>query len=1029
MNGIKIVMYDHTYAESLADMWNQSGQNWGGEQVSRTAEDVINENEKMGNICAFLALDGDEVVGYCSFSEYKQDEGASYIPLLNVRTDHIGKKIGKTLVKECVKKAMESKWPRLDLYTWQGNDKAVPVYKKCGFFWERRDGSTHLMNFMPYVMRTEAVKEYFNTFDWYDDSVREIKIESDGRSEGDFEYYEYMWEKDGITLKMEFEKNGRGLTCIETDDYKIKARVDKKDLVIGNDYKVQYECINKSGKNLDIEIKGIEDKNITNHLEYKGNIKDSKIIDGEFTLDTIQEEQDKYRTHPCVTSIITINGLDATFKVGVYPNFPVKMEIANQNGLKNLEEEIVCYINIENNFDEEAHVEFSLIDDEWISFKEKSQVCSLKAKEKKSLPIACILSDYGFYSKEVETKINASGKTIKHTVKLRGSFRGCTGRYHGEDDTCYSIYNGKYSISLMKKDNATRFTSIGKYGDDGIFLRAPQIGKPYTIELFNKKADSVSFISKEESEIIKATYQLEDFKNIVLEYYVELFQNGIAKTYCEIKNVSEDYTYKELIYCQRAFYLLKDVLLPMDGKVVRTPNLDGILTKQWDFNKVSENWIFSEYSNIKTGIGWHNSTKMNFDEVFVIVDTEINNLLPGKSFITEPVTYTIDTFETWQDFRKYMGNTKDISYGSIKQSFECRINNNNPFIENDLEVEFEEIRKIPAVGSAKITSKNNLFQSIDEPLDFIDNKTKLKCSYENKSDIDIIKMNVSLDVKDIERERAVFFKGTQKVNSNISTVQGKEVYEVDNGIIKIKGSPDFSQGIYSLMHNDNEWLDNSFPEPAVKSWWNFWTGGYSYILNKLSFASLAKEKKKAEFVSLEDNFGNVWSGIKTTLDIVENEEYRGISIDQYFLLLPGVPVLCDFPIIRQNSPKYIEDHPFGHMTFIKQGENLEDNWVIQSDRGEKTIYKCGKTEFDLYSNNISVHGSNNTEFRMIYLINDNEPIEFGNTNGIAVEAHKNYVSCDTGTSIMQNPSFIIFSKEDLNEVMLEDLYKVRFDIL
>ncbi|MCT4686031.1 hypothetical protein [Vallitalea sp.] len=135
-----------------------------------------------------------------------------------------------------------------------------------------------LILFMPYVMRTEAVKEYFNTFDWYDDSVREIKIESDGRSEGDFEYYEYMWEKDGITLKMEFEKNGRGLTCIETDDYKIKARVDKKDLVIGNDYKVQYECINKSEKNLDIEIKGIEDKNITNHLKYKGNIKDKLLM-------------------------------------------------------------------------------------------------------------------------------------------------------------------------------------------------------------------------------------------------------------------------------------------------------------------------------------------------------------------------------------------------------------------------------------------------------------------------------------------------------------------------------------------------------------------------------------------------------------------------------------------------------------------------------------------------------------------------------------------------------------------------------
>ncbi|GMQ58161.1 hypothetical protein AN1V17_25560 [Vallitalea sediminicola] len=1029
MNQIKIVMYDHTYAESLADMWNQSGQNWGGEQAARTTEDVINENEKMGNICAFLALDGEEVVGYCSFSEYKQDEGASYIPLLNVRTDHIGKKIGKTLVKECVKKAMQSKWPRLDLYTWQGNDKAVPVYKKCGFFWERRDGSTHLMNFMPYVMGTEAVKEYFDTFDWYDDSVREIKIESDGRSEGDFEYYEYNWEKDDITLKMEFEKNGRGLTCIETDDYIIKARVDKKDLVVGKSYEVEYECINKSGKELDIEIRGIEDKNIKNHTEYKGSIKNSEIIKGEFFLDTMDEEQDKYRTHPCVTSIITINGLDATFKVGVYPNFPIKMEIANQKEFKKLEKEISCYFNIENNFDEDIDIEFTLIDDEWISFKDKEQTCSLKAKGKKSLELLCILSDYGFYSKEIEVTIRTSTEVIKHKLDLRGAFIGCIGKYHGEDERSYSIYNGQYCMSLIKKDNATHFTKIGAKGDNGIFLRAPQIGKPYTIELFNKKANSVSFISKTDSEIIKATYELEDFKNIVLDYYVELYQNGIAKTYCEIKNISDSYTYKELVYCQRAFYLLNDALIPIDNKIVRTPNLDGLLTKQWDFNKVSENWIFSDWSKCKTGIGWHKGAKVNFDEVFVIVDSEINNLLPKESFITEPVTYTIDTFESWQEFRKYMGYTKEISNEDMYQSFECRINNNNPFVENIIEVEFEEIKKIPVNGSANISSENQLFGPISKELKFIDNKSKVECPNENRADMDILKIDVNLDFKDIHRKRVVFFKDTNEVKTNKYLDQGKEVYELDNGLIKIKASPEFSVGIYSLMHRNNEWLDNSFPEPAVKSWWNYWTGGYGFISQKLSFASLFKEKKKAEFVSLEDNAGNIWSGIKTTLEIKENEEFKGISIDQYFLLLPGVPVLCDFPIIRQNSPKYMEDHPFEQIAFIKQGENLEDNWVAISDRGEKTIYKCGKTEFDLFSNDFMVHGSNNTEFKMIHLIDKNDKVGFGNTNGISVENHEFYISGDVGTSIKRNPSFIVFSKEDLDDVMLEDLYKISFNVL
>ncbi|MFD0960511.1 hypothetical protein [Paenibacillus chungangensis] len=57
-------------------------------------------------------------------------------------------------------------WPRLDLFTWAGNTKAVPLYKKCGFFWEKKDDSVHLMNFIPTVLQTEALLPSLERLDW-----------------------------------------------------------------------------------------------------------------------------------------------------------------------------------------------------------------------------------------------------------------------------------------------------------------------------------------------------------------------------------------------------------------------------------------------------------------------------------------------------------------------------------------------------------------------------------------------------------------------------------------------------------------------------------------------------------------------------------------------------------------------------------------------------------------------------------------------------------------------------------------------
>ncbi len=136
---ITIVEYDPTYAAELAAMWTQSGDSWGGFNVEMTAESVRAEEEFSDHVNCYLAILGDEVVGYCKIGKWTQDEGALYIDTLNVRPDMHGRKIGKALVLRAVARTIELAWPRLDLHTWPGNTKAVPLYKKTGFFWEERE--------------------------------------------------------------------------------------------------------------------------------------------------------------------------------------------------------------------------------------------------------------------------------------------------------------------------------------------------------------------------------------------------------------------------------------------------------------------------------------------------------------------------------------------------------------------------------------------------------------------------------------------------------------------------------------------------------------------------------------------------------------------------------------------------------------------------------------------------------------------------------------------------------------------------
>ena len=417
--GIKIVEYNNNLAQALADMWNQSRESWGGDSDVRTASQMIAEHAGASHFNVYLAMDGEEVVGYCSFGRYSSDVNTLYIPLLNVRPDYHSKKIGKALVLQCVERTIELGYPRLDLYTWAGNTAAVPLYKKCGFLWEDRPDRNHFVNFIPIILKTDLFTDFFKKADWYEDAVRDYAIKPDGVKTNKFETFGYTWKKGEEMLSIGFERSGRIMRMIETNDYKIELMAENHELAFGLDYNCAFKIENKSGKDLHIKITGQEDANIKFVYNFNGKITEKQELTATFHVGAINEPQDPWKIYPCLTAIVEINGQSVVFGMGIESKFPVVVNLSEECDVKQKDMEIDCFIDIESALAQDAKLSFDFPQNDLISFAQKSFSTDLKANSKTSIAAKATILGMGYEAVPIQYKVLLqNGKELTFTKPL-----------------------------------------------------------------------------------------------------------------------------------------------------------------------------------------------------------------------------------------------------------------------------------------------------------------------------------------------------------------------------------------------------------------------------------------------------------------------------------------------------------------------------------------------------------------------------------------------------------------------------------
>lgn len=957
---VELIKYDDDIAAGIKDMWDNSIENWNGESHKTTEQAIINNEGNSDHLDLTLARIDNIVVGYCKLSIDTKESNTLYINKLNVRDGYQGQKIGKKLVKNAIQKSLDLGWPRIDLNTWSGNIMAVPLYKKSGFFWVKRDDETHLINLIPLVLKTDLFKEYFKNVDWYEDSTREIKMEPDGDVDYLFNTWEYRWDKNGNKLYIEFTRRGRGIRRIETNDYIIESAVEDLNLVFGKSYEIKYRVVNKSGKNLSINLEGINDKNLVYNFEKKIEVKNILEITGEFFVREIEVEQEDYLTHPCVVTNLLVNNKAVTLKTGVVPKFPLKIDLINSDVLKGCYRDYnnLYYLNMENNYSVDTSFEIHFPSNKNIKFKESKISVEIKGNEKLSIPIEIEVIKSCFYVEDLEIRVfHGKLETYRFKKELSQLFNLGFGTYSGESQKVIIVGLGNYFISICKKYN-NRIT-LGDYfnSKNNQILKQSSLDSLLSNGGNNLSHTSYSF-SKEDGYIeLKLNYISKSFSGIFYSRYIRLYQNGISQRWFEVTNKS--YIGSEELFISDDIKIDKNPMtFSYKNKIISLTQDNNYSLDKWDNNKFTENWIFIKAIDVNLGISWsdkHNFKIVNGSLKFI---SNLGSIGIGEALKTEYVVTACNTFNKWNKFRNYIFKNR-AEDRVLVENFDIDIKSRNPF-------------------------------------------TKLSSATDND------------DV-------GLFFELS---DSKIKTERCGSQLTVNNGVIEYRSSDTFAPSIFSLKYMGDEWLDSNYPEVGPKSWWNPWFGGLVAFPGNFSMKTILEENWDQSFTNIEDNRGNKWSGIKITIKVEKHIEKRGFEYTQYYLTLPGVPVImffCEFKSIGEFS-----NPTFVYNNFFKAKNRITDYSVkYKSNIGRDMLFYSGLEGVDGETKQtLNLHDSRR-EVHLVNYVNCDDSKGYYMNKDITMIWLANSAKAISGETGRTKPNFMIFSNIEIDNNMLKDFKELK----
>ena len=911
----EIVEFKKKYAESLARMWNESDEGWPGgatHGIPTTSERILEEIKKMRPITTYLALADERVVGDCRISKHWEEEDLAYVALLSVHPQYHGKSFGRKLLARSVEKTTEIGFKRLDLHTWAGNMKAVPAYKKTGFFWVPNT-QVYMQNFLPEILNYPLAKPFFRKHDWYDCFKRTIKVEEDDDKKNGMKVYRYSWEEDGELLNVWIDRESRTILGIENNDIYIFSYLDEHDAKACMPHTITWEIKNKKDKESKISMHisapdGIHVEDISRTITLKKN--ERKILKAGFTIDAEIEEKNEDKAAHSITADFAIDGVRIPIKTGLRIKQPIEISTYPEYiSLSPCTANEITF-NLKNNVKKKINGKIHIVADKGLKIDKGIKSFEVEGEGHTGVPFKIVVGAIDTELLAVKAHVTFDDvKTKTKTIHVKVLDTGGTLASVEEDKRLIIENKWLRLIITLKGGNIQLFDKEAQIK----YIRGfrESLGPPFwPSEFSNKRYDHK--IEKRNG-CVKITLYIEskEHSGLRLIREITMCSSPIIKIQQKLVNQAKE---KIKIWLQlspqRGFENAR-MIIPTKYGVIKEamideefPAGDRDLPKK---NYLREEWSAFEGEGHVTGLIWHHE---HIDEVnfgwsqmpsFILDIPEIEK---NGSFELKPM-YIYAGVGDWNTIRNLWNRSvkgnihsleKERTKGILevatqpkpiiadKRLFKLVINNyRNKSLSGKVKVDMPQGFKIDKdeFNFSNLKIDNPLIKNIK-----ISTTKKTPSIYSGK-------IHLTTELFDIEQDLPIALLGDLKKKEIV--IEEEDTINIKNDLYTFKISPSFAASLFAIEKDGINNLLTSYPKPTQLSWFRPWFGGIRPIMYVESEqweypGKIHKEKFGYEIVKNKGKLS--WDGVKVFTLIEQNKKFKGIKMEMEYLVRGGSNILA-----------------------------------------------------------------------------------------------------------------------------------------
>jgi RimJ/RimL family protein N-acetyltransferase len=917
-----------------------------------TAERIFEFKQKSEDIRTIVAYAEDQIIGHCNVCGHYLDDEAVYVGLFGVDPAFQGQGYGKAMLIESAETAARLGKRRIDLHTWGGNLKAMPLYKRVGYNWVPNT-RVLMESHIPGIINAPMFEEFFQRHYWYDAYKREILQEMDEIVEDGFGIFKYHFEDDEDVLDVVVDREAKGISgfTMTLDGKTVSAHLKPSSHIgfIGlGEIPIELKIQNNQEISLTYSVQVNTSENFVVKLEgsLSGEIEpgDQTILNAACAISSTAKAldreiipDDKVQTQG--EWIPTLGGKSIKLYCGLIPNEAVTL-FADQSSLcltPGESKEIALGVRNNINRDIKGEIDISPLTDRIspsgsysisLSSNEETEIYfnfKTSVEEESSL----VPLQLSVFIQEGSSKALVNQRVLN--VCVIGAFgayayQALDDEYVLESETLRFILRKTPPMSMRKCEYKPTNDSIS-----GEF-NLPQLGYPFQQgSEWERKKFKVTMRNLEKYAEIELIGDSEERNGVRFTILHRLYP---GREYLEVITKVQNFGLEiqtNLGLRMGGWFDIRnnEFHVPIKGDIYRldSPEWNGIRQTPTKPKFYHESWCSSHRmdSNMEIGYIW---SPENIEEVRVTrsfrvprVEYKLPDLEPGqsteKSMLHMHVTQGdwTKTRNLWARLHgKSIDETEPIH---IRSDLEVEIVSANSSLskevcppilidrakkEQDFELRVRVIHEDPLSGKVSVKLPQGVFAGEKQKLEFemsnlnIDNPfiTPLKLSVNDVQNWFTRDGEISLQFTGrIVRFplSAIIYNSTVKPITNEETLEGRTLHTLTIGGYSIAASPEYIGSLVRYGPTDKESLFfDTFPKSEPFMWWNQFFSGLNPAMAGWDIWDWESAFQKEEWTLKESKEGP-WIGYELATLAQHSPGLRGIELRVQYLMLQNTPLV------------------------------------------------------------------------------------------------------------------------------------------